>query len=336
MPAILALETSCDETAAAVCLLDGTLASSRLHSQIAIHRQYGGIVPEVASRSHITKVKPLVEAVLDEAGIGLSDVVAYAATCGPGLVSSLLIGTSMAKALSVAENKPFLAINHMEAHLLSPFVGLPEITPALGLIVSGGHTMLVKVKAVGDYAILGRTRDDAAGEALDKVARMLGLPYPGGPEIDRIVREQSGDPKAFEFPRSRLPDAPLDFSFSGLKTSVLYTLPKVEIQAPGVMANLCASVQEAVVEVLVEKTLHAAQQHKLETVAVSGGVSCNSRLRAALAEACEREGLRLLLAKPHLCTDNAGMVAFTAVHRFRQGKTSPLTQEVDPHWRLDA
>jgi N6-L-threonylcarbamoyladenine synthase len=334
--AILALETSCDETAAAICLLDGTLVASRLHSQIAIHRQYGGIVPEVASRSHVTRVRPLVDAALEEAGLGLSDMAAYAATCGPGLVSSLLIGTSMAKALAVAEKKPFLAINHMEAHLLSPFVGQQEITPALGLIVSGGHTMLVKVTAVGDYAILGRTRDDAAGEALDKVARMLGLPYPGGPEIDRIVREQAGDAKAFDFPRSRLPEAPLDFSFSGLKTSVLYTLPKIDLQAAGTLANVCASVQEAVVEVLVEKTLLAAQQHGLKTVAVSGGVSCNTRLRAALAEACEREGLRLLLAQPSLCTDNAGMVAFTAVHRFLQGKTSPITQEVDPHWRLDA
>jgi N6-L-threonylcarbamoyladenine synthase len=333
--ALLALETSCDETAAAICSLDGQILASKLHSQIPIHRQYGGIVPEVASRSHITRVKPLVEAVLEEAGLELSDMAAFAATCGPGLVSSLLIGTSMAKALAVAENKPFLAINHMEGHLLSPFVGLTEIPSALGLIVSGGHTMLVHVRSVGNYAILGRTRDDAAGECMDKVARMLGLPYPGGPEIDRITREQGGNVAAFAFPRSRLPDAPLDFSFSGLKTSVLYALPKLDLQAPGVLADLCASVQEAVVEVLIEKTLLAAKQLKQNIIAVSGGVSCNSRLRARLAEACQAEGLQLCLAPPSLCTDNAGMVAFTAVHRFRQGQHSPLTQEVDPHWRID-
>lgn len=333
--AILALETSCDETAAALCSVDGRILSSKLHSQIPIHRQYGGIVPEVASRSHITRVRPLVEAVLEEAGVGLADIGAYAATCGPGLVSSLLIGTSIAKALAVAEKKPFLAVNHMEAHLLSPFVDRGEVTPALGLIVSGGHTMLVQIHDVGRYTLLGRTRDDAAGECMDKVARMLGLPYPGGPEIDRIVREQQGDAAAFDFPRSRLPEAPLDFSFSGLKTAVLYTLPKIDLAAPGTLANVCASVQEAVVDVLIEKTLLAAKQLRQNTIAISGGVSCNTRLRVKLGEACAREGLELLLAAPVLCTDNAGMVAFTAAQRFRLGQSSPLTQEVDPHWRLD-
>ncbi len=336
MPAILALETSCDETAAAVCTLDGHILASKLHSQIPIHRQYGGIVPEVASRSHISRVRPLVEAVMEEAGLQLTDIAAFAATCGPGLVSSLLIGTSMAKALAVAEKKPFLAVNHMEAHLLSPFVGSAGIQPALGLIVSGGHTMLVQIKTVGDYPILGRTRDDAAGECLDKVARMLGLPYPGGPEIDRIVREQHGDPTAFDFPRSRLADSPLDFSFSGLKTSVLYALPKLDLAVPGTLANLCASVQEAVVDILIDKTLLAARQLRQSTIAISGGVSCNSRLRQKLSAACTAEGLTLLLAPPHLCTDNAGMVAFAAALRFNQGKTSPLSQEVDPHWALDS
>ncbi len=334
--AILALETSCDETAAAVCSVDGRILSSKLHSQIPIHRQYGGIVPEVASRSHITRVRPLVEAVMEEAGVGLSEVVAFAATCGPGLVSSLLVGTSMAKALAVAERKPFLAINHMEAHLLSPFVDRREVVPALGLIVSGGHTMLVQIHEVGRYSLLGRTRDDAAGECMDKVARMLGLPYPGGPEIDRIVREQGGDPTALDLPRSRLADSPLDFSFSGLKTAVLYTLPKLDLNAPGTLANVCASVQEAVVDVLVEKTLLAARKLNQRIIAISGGVSCNTRLRTKMRETCEREGLELLLAAPSLCTDNAGMVAFAAALRFRSGFDSPLTQEVDPHWKLDA
>lgn len=334
--AILALETSCDETAAAVCTVDGRILSSKLHSQIPIHRQYGGIVPEVASRSHVTRVRPLVEAVLEEAGVSLSEIVAFGATCGPGLVSSLLIGTSMAKALAVAENKPFLAVNHMEAHLLSPFVERGEVVPALGLIVSGGHTMLVQIHEVGRYTLLGRTRDDAAGECMDKVARMLGLPYPGGPEIDRIVREQGGNPVAFDLPRSRLAESPLDFSFSGLKTAVLYALPKIDLSAPGVLADVCASVQEAVVDVLVEKTLLAARRTGQKIIAISGGVSCNTRLRTKMRAACDSEGLELLLAAPHLCTDNAGMVAFAAAQRHRLGQSSPLTQEVDPHWRIDA
>lgn len=333
MSAILALETSCDETAAAVCTLDGQILSSRLFSQIDIHRQYGGVVPEVASRNHITKVKPLVDAVLEESGLKLGDIAAFAATCGPGLVSSLLIGTSMAKALAVAENKPFLAINHMEAHLLSPFVGRGGIEPALGLIVSGGHTLLVSIRGVGDYHIIGRTRDDAAGEALDKVARMLGLPYPGGPEIERTGMD--GNPKAFAFPRSRFHDAPLDFSYSGLKTSVLYELPKIDLQVPGTLANLCASVQEAVVDPLIDKAVLAARRHGQQLIAVSGGVSCNKRLRQKLFERCETEGLFGIFAPPHLCTDNAGMVAFTAAHRFSAGYRSPLEQEVDPNWSLE-
>ena len=334
MSAILALETSCDETAAALCTTEGRILSSRLFSQIAIHRQYGGVVPEVASRNHITKVKPLVEAVLEESGLKLGDIDAFAATCGPGLVSSLLIGTSMAKALAVAESKPFLAMNHMEAHLLSPFVGRGGLEPALGLIVSGGHTMLVNIRGVGDYQIVGRTRDDAAGEALDKVARMLGLPYPGGPEIERTA--QGGDPKAHPLPRSRFADAPLDFSYSGLKTSVLYELPKLDLKAEGAMASLCASVQEAVIDPLIDKSILAARTHGQQLIAVSGGVSCNKRLRQKFFERCEQEGLFCIFAPPHLCTDNAGMVAFAAAHRFKAGYRSPLEQEVDPNWTLGA
>ena len=331
---ILALETSCDETAASLCTRDGRLLSSRLFSQIEIHRVYGGVVPEVASRNHITKVRPLVEAVLEEAHVALPDIAAFAATCGPGLVSSLLIGTSIAKALAVAEGKPFIAVNHMEAHLLSPFVELGKVEPGLGLIVSGGHTMLVRINGVGDYQILGRTRDDAAGEALDKTARMLGLPYPGGPEIEK--KAVNGNPTAYDFPRSRLADSPFDFSFSGLKTSVLYELPKLDLTNPQVLADVCASVLEAVVSILVEKTAHAARHFNLKTIAVSGGVSCNKRLRQALADRCQKDGLRLLLAPPSLCTDNAGMVAFAAAQRFATGHTSPLEQEVDPNWRIDS
>jgi len=333
--ALLALESSCDETAAAVCTLDGQILASQIASQAAIHAQYGGVVPEVASRNHILHVRPLVEKVLEEAGCELAEMAAFAATSGPGLVSSLLIGTSMAKALAVAEGKPFLAINHMEGHLLSPFMvdGGP-VRPCVGLIVSGGHTMLVRVRGCGQYELLGRTRDDAAGEAFDKVAKMLGLPYPGGPEMDRLA--QQGDPGAYDFPRSFMIKDSLEFSFSGLKTAVLYELPRLDLTKPQVLADVCASVQQAILEVLVEKLVRAARFCGESLVTVSGGVSCNRGLRQALTQRCEREGLHLLLAKPDLCTDNAAMIAFAAVQHFNAGSFSPLEAEVDPNMPLVA
>ncbi len=330
---LLALESSCDETAAAVCELNGRLIASRIASQIEIHRQYGGVVPEVASRNHILHVRPLVEQVLADAGKKLGDMAAFAATSGPGLVSSLLIGTSMAKALAIAENKPFLAVNHMEGHLLSPFMHENgPVRPCVALIVSGGHTMLVRVQDVGRYELLGRTRDDAAGEAFDKVAKMLGLPYPGGPEIDQLA--QRGDPNAFAFPRSFLDGSSLEFSFSGLKTAVLYELPKIDVTNEQTLADVCASVQAAIIEVLVEKLVLAAKRSRETLVTVSGGVSCNRGLRAALTSRCAKAGLQLLLARPDLCTDNAGMIAFAAVQRFNTGRSSPLEADVDPNLSL--
>ena len=332
-PCLLALESSCDETAAALCTLDGALIASRIASQIEIHRPYGGVVPEVASRNHILHVRPLVAQVLADAGKKLSDVTAFAATSGPGLVSSLLIGTSMAKALAIAENKPFLAVNHMEGHLLSPFMNEQgPVRPCMALIVSGGHTMLVRVHGVGRYELLGRTRDDAAGEAFDKVAKMLGLPYPGGPEIDKLASR--GDPAAFAFPRSFLDGSSLEFSFSGLKTAVLYELPKLDLKNEQTLANVCASVQAAILEVLVEKLVLAAKRSRESLVTVSGGVSCNRGLRAALTARCAKEGLQLLLARPDLCTDNAGMIAFAAVQRYNTGHSSPLEADVDPNLSL--
>lgn len=334
-PCLLALESSCDETAAAVCTLDGRLIASRIASQIEIHRRYGGVVPEVASRNHVLHARLLVEQVLEDAGKKPGDMSAFAATSGPGLVSSLLIGTSMAKALAIAEDKPFLAVNHMEGHLLSPFMdGNGPVRASIALIVSGGHTMLVRVHEVGRYELLGRTRDDAAGEAFDKVAKMIGLPYPGGPEIDKLARR--GDPEAFAFPRSFLDGSSLEFSFSGLKTAVLYELPKLDLQNEQTLADVCASVQAAIVEVLVEKLVLAAKSSREKLVTVSGGVSCNRGLREALTVRCAREGLQLLLARPDLCTDNAGMIAFAAVQRFNQGHTSPLEADVDPNLSLVA
>jgi N6-L-threonylcarbamoyladenine synthase len=354
---LLALETSCDETAASVVSGDGTVLSSEVASQIEAHRIYGGVVPEVASRNHILHMRLLVEQALEKAGVALRDVGAFAATSGPGLVSSLLIGSTFAKSLALAEAKPFLAINHLEGHLLSPFMGgtgcqpvgvsgsLPETGPAnhglaacptirphLALIVSGGHTMLMHVRGVADYRVLGRTRDDAAGEAFDKVAKMLGLPYPGGPEVDRLA--QRGRRDAFPFPRSMMEEGNLEFSFSGLKTSVLYLLPKVDLTVDQTLCDLCASFQEAVVEVLVEKTLRAARECGEKLIAVSGGVSCNTRVRARFAERCASEGMELRLAQPRYSTDNAAMIGFAAVQRWKAGFTSPLETDVNPNLAL--
>ena len=326
---ILALETSCDETAAAIASPSGGILASRVASQAAIHRQYGGVVPEVASRNHILHLRGLVEQVLADAGVSLHDVAGFAATSGPGLVSSLLMGASMAKALAVAQGRPFLAVNHMEGHLLSPFMdGHGPVRPCLGLIVSGGHTMLLRVRGIADYTLLGKTRDDAAGEAFDKVAKMIGLPYPGGPEIDRAAR--GGDPRAFAFPRSMMEAGSLEFSFSGLKTAVLYELPNLDLKNPQTLADVCASAQEAIVDVLVEKAVAAARSRGLRLIAVSGGVSCNRRLREKLAARCARESLELLLSSPANSTDNAAMIAFAASMRFARGESSPLEEDVNP------
>ena len=328
---ILALETSCDETAAAVVREDGTVLSSEIASQIEIHRVYGGVVPELASRNHILHARLLAERALAGAGLALQDIAAFAATSGPGLVSSLLIGSTLAKSLALAEGKPFLSINHLEGHLLSPFMGHGEIMPHVALIVSGGHTMLLHVRGITQYELLGRTRDDAAGEAFDKVGKMLGLPYPGGPEIDR--RSKSGNRTAYDFPRSMMGEGH-EFSFSGLKTSVLYLLPKINIGDDQAINDVCTSFQEAVVEVLVEKTIRATTKRNEKLIAVSGGVSCNSRLRERFADRCAEEGLDLLLSEPRFTTDNAAMIGFAAVQRWKAGFTSPLETDVDPNLSL--
>ena len=329
-PILLALETSCDETAAAV-LRGEKLLASEVASQIALHAQYGGVVPEVASRQHLRALRPVISQALTDAGVELDDIDAFAATCGPGLASSLMIGTSVAKGLAVARRKPWLAINHLEGHLLSPFFGAVEIPPAMALIVSGGHTMLVEIEALGKYRLLGQTQDDAAGEAFDKVGKLLGLPYPGGPHVNRLADD--GDPTRVDFPRSMLHSEDFAFSFSGLKTSVRYLLPKLgRISIP----DVCASFQEAVVDVLVAKTLRAAEATGRRLVAVSGGVSCNSRLREKLRAACARGGLELRVAEPALCTDNAAMIGYVAALKLGRGEVSPLTGDIDPNLRLVA
>ena len=326
----MALETSCDETAVAIIKGDDRLLAAEVSSQIALHRPYGGVVPEVASRNHLLQLKPLISRAIATAGVRIGQIDAFAATTGPGLASSLMIGVSAAKGLALGLRRPYLAVNHLEGHLLSPFFGRPEgITPCIALVVSGGHTLLVEIEGAGKYAMLGRTRDDAAGEAFDKVGKLLQLPYPGGPQIDRLARE--GDPARFDFPRSMMHSDDFNFSFSGLKTAVRYMLPKLQGEK---LADICASFQEAVVDVLVYKTVAAAKATRKRVISVSGGVSCNSRLREKFAAACKKAEIELLIANPELCTDNAAMIAYVAAGRIARGESSPLTADIDPNLRL--
>ncbi len=328
---LLALESSCDETAAAVLAPPSTLLASEVASQVAEHRPYGGVVPELASRNHLLSLRPVIECALSAAGCGLDRMDAFAATSGPGLSSSLLMGNTAAKALALACGRPFIAVNHMEGHLLSPFME-GDLRPHVALVVSGGHTLLVHVRGFGDYRKLGGTRDDAAGEAFDKVGKMLGLPYPGGPEVEQAAL--GGDPRRFDFPRGMLDSGDFSFSFSGLKTSVLYTLQKLGEPDAATLADLCASFQLAVVEVLVAKAIGAARSCGERTVALSGGVACNASLREGLAVRCAEGGLELLAVAPEHSTDNAAMIARAAAERFARGQFSALAEDVDPNLAL--
>jgi N6-L-threonylcarbamoyladenine synthase len=332
---VLAIETSCDETAVALADAEGNPLVSRIASQIAIHAPYGGVVPELASRNHSADLRPLIDAVLREAGVALRDIGLIAATSGPGLASSLLIGDTTAKALAVGLGCPFYSINHMEGHLLSPFIQQGrEVGRHVALIVSGGHTLLVEVEGTARYRLLGSTKDDAAGEAFDKVGKMLGLPYPGGPSIARLAA--GGRVDAFDFPRSMIHSGDLSFSFSGLKTSALHLRENLATP-PGdaELADFCASFQEAIADVLVAKLLQAAGMSGVRLVTVSGGVSCNLRLRERISEACERVGLEAILAAAAYSTDNAAMIAFAAASRRRAGiPPSSLSSDIDPNLKL--
>jgi tRNA N6-adenosine threonylcarbamoyltransferase len=329
-PLILAVETSCDETAIAILRAPGELLVSEIASQIKLHQRFGGVVPEVASRNHLAKIQPLIVNALEIAGRSPDEFDCIAATRGPGLLTSLLIGYTTAKGLAIALQKPFIGVNHLEGHLLSPFFGsLNGPSRSVNLIVSGGHTLLVQIGDVARYKLLGRSVDDAAGEAFDKVAKLLGLPYPGGPEIDRLAKY--GDPTRFDLPRSMLGSGDSNFSFSGLKTAVRYLLPRLE---GDFRADLCASFQEAVVDVLIHKTIRAAATCGVNLVTVSGGVSSNSRLRVKFAEATGKLGIELKLAEPSLCADNAAMIAYVAAERFSRGYRSDLAEDADPNLRL--
>jgi N6-L-threonylcarbamoyladenine synthase len=326
---VLGIETSCDETAAA-CVMGGfDVLSSVVSTQIDLHARYGGVVPEIASRAHLELVVPVMAQAIVEAGIEDSRVNAVAATVGPGLVGALLVGVSAAKALSLAWGVPFIGVNHMEAHLYASFLEDPTLElPLVVLLVSGGHTMLVSMEGHGRYRLLGQTIDDAAGEAFDKVARFLGLGYPGGPAIDLAAMD--GDPEAINFPRSMLHEG-LDFSFSGLKTSVVnYVRKNPDVSAE----DVSASFQQAVVDVLVEKARRAAKQVGAKALALGGGVAANSALREQFLDACTEDGLHGFLPSRSMCTDNAAMIASAGWHRLRSDGPTSLDAAADPNLRL--
>ena len=328
---ILALESSCDETAAAVLSPPSKLLSSIVSSQAKEHEPYGGVVPELASRNHLVLLRPTVEKALSSANVTYDEIEAFAATSGPGLSSSLLIGNTAAKALAISIQKPFIAINHMEGHLCSPFLDT-EIKPHIGLIVSGGHTLLVKVKQFNDYQVIGNSLDDAAGEAFDKVGKMLGLSYPGGPEVEKEATK--GDSKRYNFPRSMLNSGDLNFSFSGIKTSVLYKLKEIGTPDKQTVSDLCASFQSAVIEILVKKALNAAKLYKLPTIALSGGVACNRSLRNLIKKKASEKGLELLVVDKKYSTDNAAMIARAASERFIRKQFSSLDSDVNPNLKI--
>lgn len=339
---VLAVETSCDETSVAV-VCGGEVRSNAVSSQIRLHAEYGGVVPELATRAHLQNLLPLARLALEQSGLAASDLEGVAATRGPGLPSALMVGWRFAQSLAFVWNKPCLPVHHHEAHLYSPWIaGDPPradwdlFEPNVSLIVSGGHTMLVEVAAFGKHRVLGSTVDDAAGECFDKTAKLIGLPYPGGPVLDRLAEE--GNPQAFSFPRPMLHEPHHDFSFSGLKTSVRYFLrdrPGL-VEDPQALRDFCASVRAAIVEVLVRKTLRAARATGHACVTASGGVICNLALRRELEQACAQAGLGLRLAKPEFATDNAAMVGVLAERRLREAQGSPFPeQESDPGWSLD-
>lgn len=316
---ILAIESSCDDTAAAVLAGPDTVLSSVISSQFAIHAPFGGIVPELASRAHIQAIWPVVARALDEAGLGLDDIDLVAATRGPGLVGSLLVGFTFAKALALTRGLPCVGVDHLAGHLLSPRLEEPRPEfPYTALVVSGGNSSLFAVEGPTSHHLVGRTRDDAAGEAFDKVAKLLDLGYPGGPVIGELAGQ--GDPGAIPFPRAWLDPDSLDFSFSGLKTAVVNFVHQKRQKGEKLpVADICASFQEAVVEVLVEKTVRAARKNGHQRVVMGGGVACNRRLRQRMAARCGREELALFVAAPRFCTDNAAMIGLAGYHLFAGG-----------------
>lgn len=331
---ILAIESSCDETAASVVKNGRCVLSNIISSQIAIHTLYGGVVPEIASRKHIEKINQVVEAALKEADVTLDDIDAIGVTYGPGLVGALLVGVAEAKAIAYAKKKPLVGVHHIEGHVSANYIEHPDLEPPfLCEIISGGHTHLVIVKDYGSFEILGRTRDDAAGEAFDKVARAIGLGYPGGPKIDKLAKE--GNPHAIDFPRAHMEDAPYDFSFSGVKSAVLNHLNKCRMTGePIVKADIAASFQQAVVDVLVDNAIRAAKDYHMDRLAIAGGVASNGALRAAMEAACEKEGIRFYRPSPIFCTDNAAIIGVAAYYEYQKGTRHGWDLNAVPNLKL--
>ena len=331
---ILAIESSCDETAASVVKNGRCVLSNIISSQIAIHTLYGGVVPEIASRKHIEKINQVVEAALKEADVTLDDIDAIGVTYGPGLVGALLVGVAEAKAIAYSKKKPLVGVHHIEGHVSANYIEHPDLEPPfLCEIISGGHTHLVIVKDYGSFEILGRTRDDAAGEAFDKVARAIGLGYPGGPKIDKLAKE--GNPHAIDFPRAHMEDAPYDFSFSGVKSAVLNHLNKCRMTGePIVEADIAASFQQAVVDVLVDNAIRAAKDYHMDRLAIAGGVASNGALRAAMEAACEKEGIRFYRPSPIFCTDNAAMIGVAAYYEYQKGTRHGWDLNAVPNLKL--
>lgn len=331
---ILAIESSCDETAAAVVKNGREVLSNIISSQIDLHTLYGGVVPEIASRKHTEQINQVIEEALKKACVSLKDIDAIAVTYGPGLVGALLVGVSAAKAISFASKIPLVGVHHIEGHISANYIENKELEPPfVCLVVSGGHSHLVKVLDYGKYEILGRTRDDAAGEAFDKVARAIGLGYPGGPKIDKVSYE--GNPDAIKFPRAKVDGSVYDFSFSGLKSAVLNYLNSCEMKGEKVVqADVAASFQKAVVDVLVEHSMTALRESGMKTFAIAGGVASNSHLRTALEEACKKEGVAFYRPSPILCTDNAAMIGAAGYYEFIKGNVSGYDLNAVPNLRL--
>ncbi len=331
---ILAIESSCDETAAAVVKNGRTVLSNVISSQIALHTLYGGVVPEIASRKHIEKINQVIEEALKEANMELLQMNAIGVTYGPGLVGALLVGVAEAKAISYATGIPLVGVHHIEGHVSANYIEHAELEPPfLCLIVSGGHTHLVVVKEYGVYEIIGRTHDDAAGEAYDKVARAIGLGYPGGPKIDKLSKE--GNPKAISFPRANVEGCPYDFSFSGLKSAVLNYLNQAQMKSEEInRADVAASFQCAVVDVLVDKTLQAAKEYHIDKIALAGGVASNSALREGMELACKKAGKKLFYPSPILCTDNAAMIGAAAYYEYKKGVRHGLDLNAVPGLKI--
>ena len=331
---ILAIESSCDETAAAVVNNGREVRSNVISSQIELHKLYGGVVPEIASRKHIEKINQVIEEALKEAGATLDDIDAIGVTYGPGLVGALLVGVAEAKAIAYARKLPLIGVHHIEGHISANYIEHPELEPPfLCLVVSGGHTHLVCVKEYGKYEILGRTRDDAAGEAYDKVARAIGLGYPGGPKIDRLAKE--GNAEAIKFPKANIDGAPYDFSFSGLKSAVLNYINGCQMKGLTYNpADIAASFQKAVVDVLVEKSMHAVEEYGMYKFAIAGGVASNSALREGMKKACEESDIQFYYPSPIYCTDNAAMIGAAAYYEYLAGTRHGWDLNAVPNLKL--